>query len=175
MLQNEGPFRIAILTTGGTIDKTYDETDGALRNVDSILEELLRELRLVDTEVTLVPVMNKDSLDMTPKDRDTILEKVREALAEHDAAVVIHGTDTLSETGEHLRTHLGEPKAPVVLTGAMRPYEFRDTDALQNVTESLIAARLLPGGVFVVMHGRALELPGVIKSRQRRTFVRRRD
>lgn len=172
MLEHEGPFRIAILTTGGTIDKTYDETDGALRNVDSILEHLLRELRLHDTQLTLVPVMNKDSLEMTAEDRDTILSRVRETLTEHDAALVIHGTDTLADTGEHLHAHLANLGQTVVLTGAMRPYEFKDTDALQNVTESLIAARLLPAGVFVVMHGRALAFPGAIKNRQRRTFVR---
>jgi len=170
--RSEGPVRIAVLTTGGTIEKTYDETDGALSNVRSVLDELLRPLRLHETTLTLVPVMNKDSLDMTPADRDEILRRVREAVAGHDAVLVIHGTDTLSETGEHLESNLGALSVPVVLTGAMRPYEFRDSDALQNVTESLLAARLLPPGVFVVMHGRALRFPGPRKSRERRTFVR---
>jgi L-asparaginase len=171
--RREGPFRVAILTTGGTIEKTYDETDGSLRNVRSVLDRLLDELRLPDLAVTHVPVMNKDSLDMTPQDREEICLRVQSALPACDAVLVIHGTDTLSETGDHLRRRLAEPRVPVVLTGAMRPFEFRDSDALQNVTESLLAARLLPPGVFVVMHGRALELPGVEKSRARRTFTRR--
>jgi L-asparaginase len=54
----------------------------------------------------------------------------------------------------------------------MRPYEFRDTDATQNVTEALLAARLLGGGVYVAMHNRVLQFPGVKKDRQARTFVR---
>lgn len=170
----EGPFHVGILTTGGTIEKTYDETDGSLRNVRSVLDRLLEELRLPELFVTHIPVMNKDSLDMTPGDRDEILGKVREALPHYDAIVVIHGTDTLAETGTHLQQSLSELELPVVLTGAMRPFEFRDSDALQNVTESLLAARLLPAGVFVVMHGRALAFPGVEKSRERRTFVRSR-
>lgn len=172
--RREGPFHVAILTTGGTIEKTYDETDGSLRNVRSVLDRLLEELRLPDLQVTHVPVMNKDSLDMTPEDRDQILEKVREALPHYDAILVIHGTDTLAVTGAHLETSLGGLGLPVVLTGAMRPFEFRDSDALQNVTESLLACRLLPPGVFVVMHGRALGFPGVEKHRERRTFVRTR-
>jgi L-asparaginase len=61
----------------------------------------------------------------------------------------------------------------VILTGAMRPYEFRDTDAIQNVTEALLAARLLEGGVYVVMHNRVLRFPGVVKDRDARTFVRK--
>lgn len=169
----EGPLHVAILTTGGTIEKTYDETDGSLRNVRSVLDRLLEELRLPELQVTHVPVMNKDSLDMTPADRDLILAKVRSALPHYDAILVIHGTDTLAETGSHLVENLSELELPVVLTGAMRPFEFRDSDALQNVTESLLALRLLPAGVFVVMHGRALGFPGVEKSRERRTFVRK--
>lgn len=169
----EGLFRVAVLTTGGTIEKTYDETDGSLRNVRSVLDRLIDELRLPELRVTHVPVMNKDSLDMTAANRDEILSAVRDAVAGHDGILVIHGTDTLAETGAHLTDHLPELSLPVVLTGAMRPFEFRDSDALQNVTESLLAARLLPPGVFVVMHGRALAFPGVEKSRTRRTFVRK--
>jgi L-asparaginase len=168
----EGSHRVAILTTGGTIEKTYDETDGSLRNVRSVLEVILELLRTPDLVVSHVPVMKKDSLEMTAEDRDTILAAVRNALASHDGILVIHGTDTLAETGNHLERNLGKLSIPVVLTGAMRPYEFRDTDAVQNVTESLLALRLLEPGVWAVMHGRALAFPGVRKDRDRRTFER---
>jgi L-asparaginase len=171
-MRSEGPSRVAILTTGGTIEKTYDETDGSLRNVRSVLEVILEGLRLPDLVFTHVRVMNKDSLEMTPEDRDTILAAVRRAAPDHDGILVIHGTDTLAETGEHLKSNLSPLAIPCVLTGAMRPYEFRDTDALQNVTESLLALRLLPAGVYVVMHGRALAFPGVKKNREERTFSR---
>lgn len=170
---HQGPFSIAILTTGGTIDKTYDETDGSLRNVRSVLDQLLEHLRLSELSVVHRPVMSKDSLEMTPADREVILDAVRTAQAEHDAVLVIHGTDTLTATGEHLFASLGSCRVPILMTGAFRPWEFRDSDALQNVTESLIAARLLDPGVYVVMHGRALAFPGVFKDRERRTFARR--
>lgn len=45
-------------------------------------------------------------------------------------------------------------------TGAMRPYEFRDTDAMQSVTEALIPARLLDSGVYAVVLNRVLPFPG---------------
>ncbi len=170
MAQPNAPFQLAILTTGGTIEKTYDETDGSLRNVRTVLGEILRELRLPGLEVHQVQVMSKDSLDMTSDDRSLIVQATREALARHDAALVIHGTDTLAETGERLLKELSPLSKPVLLTGAFRPYEFRDSDALQNVTESLFAARLLPPGVYAVFHGRALAFPGVIKQRDKGTF-----
>lgn len=168
----EGKLRIAVLTTGGTIEKTYNETDGSLRNVVSVLLHMLTELRTPALDVWQVPVMSKDSLEMTDADRDVILSAVRLALAAADAVLVVHGTDTLSVTGEHLHRNLPNLDRPVVLTGAMRPFEFRDSDAQQNVTEALLACRLCPPGVYVAMHNQVLSFPGVMKDRTRHTFVR---
>ncbi len=163
-------MRISILTTGGTISKTYDEREGALRNVHSVLEHLLAELRLPDLFIRHVNVMHKDSLDLTDDDRRAILDAVRDALPSSDGVVVLHGTDTLSETGELLHRELEGLEVPVILTGAMRPYEFRDSDALQNVTEALLAARLVGPGVYTVIHNRVLPFPGVYKDRRALTF-----
>ena len=166
-------MRLTILTTGGTIDKTYDELQGSLRNARTVLDVLLGSLRLPDLFIRHVEVMHKDSLDMTDEDREIIAESVCGFVPTSDAIVILHGTDTLEKTGEYLHRVCEESTIPVILTGAMRPYEFRDTDALQNVTEALVAARLLSGGVYVVMHNRVLCFPGVVKDRQAGTFVRK--
>ncbi len=166
-------MRIAILTTGGTIEKTYNEADGSLRNERPGLEQIMRGLRLHDVDWRQVRVMSKDSLDMTDADRLAILAAVREALDAADAVLVVHGTDTLANTGELLARELGTLTKPVILTGAMRPFEFRDTDAFQNVTESLLAARLASPGVYVVMHNQVLRFPGVVKDRTASTFRRK--
>ena len=60
---------------------------------------------------------------------------------------------------------------PVVLTGAMRPFEMKRSDALQNLTEALFATGVLGPGVYVVAHGRALPFPGVRKDKDSGTFV----
>ncbi|MCD6141384.1 asparaginase [Candidatus Bipolaricaulota bacterium] len=165
-------MKITILTTGGTIEKTYNEHDGSLRNYHTILPKMLSTLRLPDLDVTYKKVVFKDSLEMTEEDRRRILDEVRRMLPESDAIVILHGTDTLSKTGELLHRELAELRIPIILTGAMRPYEFRDTDAVQNVTESLLAARLIPPGVYVVMHNRVLRFPGVVKDHDRLTFTK---
>jgi L-asparaginase len=164
-------MKLTILTTGGTIDKTYDEFQGNLRNAQSVLDVILDELRTPDLFIRHVDVMHKDSLDMTEEDRKIIAKAVKDSLPKSNAVVILHGTDTLEETGELLCSKLSDLEIPVILTGAMRPYEFRDTDAIQNVTESLLASRLLKGGVYVVMHNRVLRFPGVTKDRQALTFV----
>ena len=166
-------MRLTILTTGGTIDKTYDELQGSLRNVSSILDVILEDLRTPDLFIRHVDVMHKDSLDMTEEDRKIIAKAVRDAAKNSDAVIILHGTDTLEETGDLLCREGAGLEVPVILTGAMRPYEFRDTDAIQNVTEALLAARLLEGGVYVVMHNRVLRFPGVTKDRQALTFIRK--
>ena len=165
-------MRLTILTTGGTIDKTYDEFQGTLRNSHTVLDVILDSLRIPDLFVRHIEVMHKDSLDMTEEDRETIKKAVCDAAPTSDGIVILHGTDTLSETGEYLCRECGDLEIPVILTGAMRPYEFRDTDAVQNVTEALLAARLFGDGVHVAMHNLVLSFPGVIKDRQALTFVR---
>lgn len=164
--------RIAILTTGGTIEKTYNEADGSLRNDGSVLDIILTGLRLPAVTVRHVSVMSKDSLEMTDADRAIILAAVNEALPSEDAVLVLHGTDTLALTGDYLNANLPQLDKPVVLTGAMRPYAFRDTDAYQNLTEALLACRLVQPGVYVAMHNQVLRFPGVTKDRQRGTFTK---
>jgi L-asparaginase len=64
---------------------------------------------------------------------------------------------------------------PVVLTGAMKPLGFDHSDGLQNLTESLLAARLLGPGVHVVIHGQVFPVSQARKDRDLGTFVRRQQ
>ncbi len=171
MKRQEGTAtRVTVLTTGGTIEKTYNERDGSLRNYHTILPKMLATLRLPDLDVTVEQVVFKDSLEMTEQERECILQATKRALLRSDAVVILHGTDTLAQTGELLHRELRDLSVSVILTGAMRPYEFRDTDALQNVTEALLAARLVSPGVYVALHNRVLSFPGVTKDPEKLTF-----
>jgi L-asparaginase len=168
--------KITLITTGGTIEKTYDEQTGELANRRSIVRRMLSELRLEETEVEVRELISKDSLEMTDADRALILQAVRDSGAcdaGHTAGIVVlHGTDTLARTGQFLCDNLGGPRVPVVLTGAMRPFEMKQSDALQNLTEAIFAAGVLPPGVYCAAHGRALAFPGVRKDPERGTFVK---
>jgi hypothetical protein len=63
---------ITLITTGGTIEKTYDEQTGSLDNRRSIVRRMLRRIRLEDTSVSIIELMSKDSLLMTDEDRARI-------------------------------------------------------------------------------------------------------
>jgi len=162
--------RIHLLATGGTIEKIYSEQKGSVENVESRIETYLGRLRLPDARVEVTRLMNKDSLEMTDADREQILEAVRQRL---DAPIVItHGTDTMVRTGLYLKSALGAVKHPIILTGAMTPLGFESSDALQNLTESLFAARVLAPGIYVVMHNQAFPVDHVRKDTVRAQFVR---
>ncbi len=165
------PSRIALISTGGTIEKTYDPLSGLLTNGVSVLDVMLGSLELRGLTLERVRLMNKDSLEMTEADHDLIAQAAVLHAQSVDGVVIVHGTDRLATTGERIHA-MGPPAVPVVLTGAMRPYMLRTTDALQNLTESLVAVRLLKPGVYVVMHGQTLEFPGVVKDTKLGTFVR---
>jgi len=167
-------FQLLIISTGGTIEKTYCELAGTMANHVSVLDVMLASLQLPGVHVNRLALMNKDSLAMTAVDHERIVAAAVAGASDHDGIVIVHGTDRLAVTGEALHKRWAEPSAPqipVVLTGAMRPYELRTTDALQNLTEAIMATQLLPSGVYAVLHGQALRFPGVSKDADRGTFV----
>jgi L-asparaginase len=164
--------RIALISTGGTIEKTYDELSGVLANQVSVLDVMLASLELRGVEVQRVHLMNKDSLEMTPDDHTLIAETAARMARETDGVVVVHGTDRLAVSGDRVVELVGTPVSPIVFTGAMRPYELRSTDALQNLIEALLAVQVLPPGVYVAMHNQVLQFPGVIKDRNAGTFIK---
>lgn len=162
--------RIALISTGGTIEKTYDAFNQVLSNQATVLDVMLGSLELKGIDVVRVPLMNKDSLEMTSQDH-ALIARTAGAMAEaHDGVVIVHGTDRLAVTGERTHELCADTPCPIVLTGAMRPYELRNTDALQNLTEALLAVQLLEPGVYVSMHNRVLAFPGVVKDPAGLTF-----
>ncbi|MDF1597501.1 MAG: asparaginase domain-containing protein [Acidimicrobiia bacterium] len=163
-------FELSLISTGGTIEKTYETQSGTLSNAVSVLDHMLAQVRIPDLRIERVHLMNKDSLDMTGADHDLIAATAYEHALSADGVVVVHGTDRLAVSGEATNA-LGTPGGPIVFTGAMRPYELRDTDALQNLIEALLAVRLIDPGVYVAMHNRVLRFPGVIKDLEAGTFV----
>ena len=162
---------IHLITTGGTIEKAYSEQLGTVLNTGNKIGQYLKKLRLPDCDVHVILLMNKDSLEMTADDRTSMLPELERVAALGDPVVITHGTDTMVETGLFLQKAVKGLKVPIVLTGAMTPLGFEGSDGLQNLTESLMAARLLQAGVYVVMHGQVFAIDKVRKDKAAATFV----
>jgi L-asparaginase len=170
-LQEDAMKKIYLLSTGGTIEKVYSEQRGVVENRVSKLDRYLRMLRLPESEICSCPLMNKDSLEMTDADRAEVVAKVRELAGEGAPILITHGTDTMVETGRTIEAAFPDLAIPVVLTGAMTPLGFEGSDGLQNLTESLMAAQLLPAGVYIVIHGQVFPVSHVRKDKDKATFV----
>ena len=159
---------IAILVTGGTFDKRYDELAGRLAFGDTHVPEMLR-LGRCRVDVVVRQLMMIDSLDMTADDRASIADA---CLAAAEPRIVItHGTDTMVETARTLAVAVPTERGKtIVLTGAMVPYAFGSSDGLFNLGSALSFVQALPPGVYVAMNGRAFKWNEVRKNRETGMF-----
>jgi L-asparaginase len=156
---------IALLITGGTLDKDYDELSGQLIFPGSRVAQMLQQARSL-LAIRLVTLMQKDSLDMTPVDREVIVRAC--ATSPESQLVITHGTDTLAKTGEALVA--ARLEKTIVLTGAMRPFALGESDALFNLGVALAMVQTLPKGVYLAMNGRALPVGQMHKNPEKGVF-----
>jgi L-asparaginase len=160
---------LAILVTGGTFDKEYDELTGQLFFRDTHVGEMLR-LGRSRLDISIETVMMIDSLDMDDGARAQIVERCR--VRPERAIVVTHGTDTMVETAAAIAAARLEGRT-IVLTGAMVPYAFGSSDGLFNLGSALSFAQVLPPGVYIAMNGQHFAWSEVRKNREHGVFERR--
>lgn len=156
---------VKILITGGTFDKEYKELTGELIFKNTHVEEMLK-LGRSKVDVKIRTLMMIDSLEMTERHRNLILDKCKNS--NEDKILITHGTDTLTETAKFLGNKLKDKT--VVLTGAMIPYAFGSSDGMYNLGSSMAFVQTLPHGVYVVMNGRYFNFDDVRKNKTTSEF-----
>ncbi|MEQ8312991.1 MAG: asparaginase domain-containing protein [Gammaproteobacteria bacterium] len=156
---------IRIFTVGGTIDKIYFDAKSSYEVGPPNIGEILGGLRL-NPQFEVTSLMQKDSLDMTDKDRQHIVDAVRDAGEER--IIITHGTDTMVQTAEQLST---VPGKTVVLTGALEPARFKTSDAMFNIGAAVTAVQILTPGVYITMNGEVFPHDKVRKDVELGRFV----
>lgn len=157
-------MNIKIFTTGGTIDKIYFDAKSQFQIGEPQIGEVLLEAN-VTIQCDVVPLMRKDSLDLTDEDRRLIHDAIAADPCAH--VVVTHGTDTMTVTAQAVRDI---PDKTIVFTGSMQPARFRTTDAVFNIASALTAVQLLSPGVYIAMNGRIFEADKVWKNVEAHRF-----
>ena len=157
---------ILVLTTGGTIDKAYFDALSEYQIVESGIPELLKEAR-VALPFRIEDVCRKDSLELTGEDRAAIA--ARAAAAPETRIVITHGTDTMTETAKVLAAAV--PGKVIVLTGALAPARFAQSDAAFNLGMAFAAAQCCAPGVWIAMSGQVFDGLKVRKDREAGRFV----
>ena len=159
---------ILVLTTGGTIDKQYFDALSRYQIADTTVARLLAIARVTHPH-KIEEVLRKDSLDLTDEDRAQIVERVR--TTGYSRIVITHGTDTMTRTARALSAIRGKT---VVLTGALAPARFSESDAAFNLGMAFAAAQTAAPGVYIAINGSVFRGGEVRKDRRRGRFVRKR-
>ena len=156
---------IRIFTVGGTIDKIYFDAKSSYEVGPPNITEVLSGLSLnLDYEV--VSLMQKDSLEMTYADRDAIRQAV--TASPENEIVITHGTDTMVDTARVLHTI---PNKTIVLTDALSPALFKNSDAMFNIGAALTAAQTKLAGVYIAMNGVIFDYDKVRKDVENNRFM----
>jgi L-asparaginase len=160
--------KIAIVATGGTIDKDYTTALGGVNFEvgEPAVQRLLNRLTPMNLEYTVQSILRKDSLDLTDEDRRLLRRTV--AACPEDRVLVTHGTDTMIESARVLSDIAGKT---IVMTGSMRPEKFSDSDAEFNLGLALGALNVLPPGTYIAMSGRVYPWHRCRKDRATERFV----
>jgi L-asparaginase len=160
-------MRIVFIQTGGTIDKDYPRKDRgyAFEIGEPAVERIMQKVH-PNFDYKVVSILKKDSLDITDNDR----EKIYKACLKADSKKILitHGTDTIIDTAKKLSTIKNKL---IILTGAMKPEKFSDSDAAFNVGTAIGALNVLDKGVYVAMNGRIYHWNEVERSRETGQFV----
>ncbi len=142
-------MKILFLQTGGTIDKDYPHTSKgwAFEIHEPAVSRILNKLN-PSFSYEIKSVIKKDSLEINNKDRKLLLETCQNA--NENKIIITHGTDTMEETAIHLSVLKNKT---IIVTGAMRPEKFSDSDADLNIGMAIAGIQSLPNGVYIAMHG----------------------
>jgi L-asparaginase len=156
--------RLLIITTGGTIDKIYFDDKSDYQVGEPQISLILRSMN-VGFEFEVTAVMRKDSLHLDHNDRLLVRDAISHSDTRH--VLITHGTDTMVETAAVLQ---GLQDRTIVLTGALNPARFRDSDAVFNIGCAVGAVQCLPPGVYIAMNGKVWNPGSVRKNREANRF-----
>jgi len=144
---------ITLIQTGGTIDKDYPKSiKGWAFEIGEpaflrIIEKLPNSI-----EWEIVALLKKDSTELSSSDRNEILLACK--ATKNIQIIITHGTDTLLETALSLASTMNKT---IVITGAMRPERFSNSDADLNFGMALAGVQTLPHGIYIAIQGIIIE------------------
>jgi len=161
----EGPLKkLNILTTGGTIDKIYYDDKSDYQIGQPVIARILTAMD-VGFDWEIHALLRKDSLHLNDEDRKLIRKTIIDSEDRH--FLITHGTDTMVETGAALGD-VGD--RVIVMTGALNPARFIDSDAMFNIGCAVGAVQVLQPGIWIAMNGRIWDPKAVRKNREANRF-----
>ena len=161
-------YRILLITTGGTIAQTHDETGVAtVNNENSVpFEKIVENIKISLNEkaartphaeiheiehIEIRRAFNKDSTNVVSGDWTKLIRIIVDEFDNYNGFVITHGTNTLGYTSAALSFALKAIGKPVVLTGSQVSFGYPGSDAPMNLENSIRVAAYAKEKLFGVM------------------------
>jgi len=161
-------YKILLITTGGTISQTHDETGVAViaqeesipfrEIIDNIIKDLndkaatFPHVEIHEIEqLEIKNIFNKDSSNVVSNDWNILIKTIVTEFDNFDAFVITHGTNTLSYTSAALSFALKAVGKPIVLTGSQVSFGYPGSDAPMNLENSIRVAAYAKVKLYGVM------------------------
>ncbi len=139
--------KIELIATGGTI-ACLPSDNGLVPGMNG--EALLKLVDIDRTDIDCLDLFSMDSSNIQPEEWLEIAAAVNKAVNDgYNGVIITHGTDTMAYTASMLTFLLQNIPIPVILTGAQFPMVYPDSDGRRNLGKAILAARVMPGGVYV--------------------------
>ena len=151
--------KILVIGTGGTIASVQGE-NGLIPGTDvsGLLACVPQAVELCDLEQ--IQLFSLDSTNVGPAQWELLAKCIQQNYEAYDGFLVLHGTDTMAYTAAALSYLVQNSPKPIVLTGSQKTMEAVDTDAKENIYQSILylvsesasdvtivfAGKVIPGG-----------------------------
>lgn len=164
-------MNLLFIQTGGTIDKDYPKTKKgwAFEINEPAVQRILEKLNS-SFKYNIISLLKKDSLEINDEDRALILKKCTEH--KEEKIIITHGTDTMDITAKSLKVIKNKT---IIITGAMRPERFSNSDADINIGVAIGAVQSLPKGVYIAMNGLVMPHDKIDREKNSGQFIYKKN
>lgn len=151
---------LVVLVIGGTLEKIHMRGWNSLvypgTNEDATAtSQIIKRFTNAHHHTVMCPLVPffRDGPDVSLFDRSRIADWCFK-LSPFSRCVIVHDIEQMIETAEYLASKISTPpRGTIVLTGSLQPHGFTDSDAEFNLGGAVTAAKILPPGVYIAMHG----------------------
>ncbi len=161
MVQKKEKPRVLVIKTGGTIGQEKGR-DGVFRPSE---KDYLRKVKGIYelADITVESPANIDSTNMETSHRAMLADLIYKNHGKYDGFVIVHGTDTMVDTGAALTYMLQDLGSPVVLTGSQKSIFVDGSDGPNNLYYAVKAATLDLGEVVIAFGDKIVRANRAIK------------
>lgn len=126
--------KLLVIGLGGTI--ASDPERLTILGPDEIFERL--DVNVPEnTTIEFFDLMRIGSSQITHSEWMKLISVIYREYENHDAFIILHGTDTMAWTASALAFSLRNLRKPIILTGSMIPSVVKGSDAYTNISDAI--------------------------------------